>query len=264
MGTAHIKSARLDVRLAVWVRNRLFRDSTARGSSDCGLVNNSRENKSTTCRSRPTPRDTHSARRATPCDTTRTRRGERDAVDARARERRGKGARARRALARTAYLGTRRNARGASIDRVGRHDSVARVDPRRGGRAARRVHRGAVPRGVARPRARAELGSRVHRGALRPRSRPRRAHARFTRSLSFFTRSSFELPENRSTRRDAATRRSFDGTRRASWGLTRPALSHVSTLSTLKRIPGGAPAAARAGFRAARGRRRRRRRRRGF
>jgi hypothetical protein len=161
-------------------------------------------------------------------------------------------------------LGTRRNARGASIDRVGRHDSVARVDPRRGGRAARRVHRGAVPRGVARPRARAELGSRVHRGALRPRSRPRRAHARFTRSLSFFMRSSFELPENRSTRRDAATRRSFDGTRRASWGLTRPALSHVSTLSTLKRIPGGAPAAARAGFRAARGRRRRRRRRRGF
>lgn len=81
----------------------MFRDSTARGSSDCGLVNNSRENKSTTCRSRPTPRDTHSARRATPCDTTRTRRGERDAVDARARERRGKGARARRALARTAY-----------------------------------------------------------------------------------------------------------------------------------------------------------------
>ena len=85
------------------MRNRLFRDSTARGSSDCGLVNNSRENKSTTCRSRPTPRDTHSARRATPCDTTRTRRGERDAVDARARERRGKGARARRAFARTAY-----------------------------------------------------------------------------------------------------------------------------------------------------------------
>ena len=252
------------MRLAVWVRNRLFRDSTARGSSDCGLVNNSRENKSTTCRSRPTPRDTHSARRATPCDTTRTRLGERDAVDARARERRGKGARARSALARTAYwapVGTPEVPRSTAS---GAMTLSPALTPRRGGRAARRVHRGAVPRGVARPRARAELGSRVHRGALRPRSRPRRAHARFKRSLSFFTRSSFELPENRSTRRDAATRRSFDGTRRASWGLTRPALSHVSTLSTLKRIPGGAPAAARAGFRAARGRRRRRRRRRGF
>ena len=81
------------------------------------LVNNSRENKSTTCRSRPTPRDTHSARRATPCDTTRTRGGERDAVDARARERRGKGARARRALARTACwapVGTHEVPRSAS------------------------------------------------------------------------------------------------------------------------------------------------------
>ena len=160
-------------------------------------------------------------------------------------------------------LGTRRNARGASIglDRVGRHVSVARVDPRRGGRAARRVHRGAVPRGVARPRARTELGSRVHRGALRPRSRPRRAHARFTRSLFFFH--AFVFRSSPKTDRRAATPRRvemFDGTRRASWGLT---LNPIPSLDakTRKRIPGGAPAAARAGFRAARGRRRRRRRR---